>query len=536
MKALGVLVALAASLGFGLLACNTVGGDEAVTGEVGVTGNPNGKGAGGDCLGGDDCRSGVCHAGACTAPEKDVGKGCAGPSDCESLVCVASACQSARSDDGVRNGGETDIDCGGAGEDVPRCADDKACKAGPDCASSVCDPAGKTCAKPTATDGVKNADEGDVDCGGTLTAAPKCAVGRTCNAHADCESDGCDDGKRCAVGRSCTQLEGGRTCGAGEVGDPGAQHESCCGALPIPGRATKLDKYKITAGRMRAFVERTKGDALGWYESNKASLSDVQRAQIEPYKAYLPSDVRSFPYGAEYQLGGTIYLPQRPSTSQGCFTGNATNSANGAHTYWDGALEQEDRGFDQAFLDRLPLNCVTYPMIAAFCAWDGGRVETEDEHAAAYGASTYPWGAAPAAGGFATLNGSWQPYGPATAPSGACPSCDTSRIAWHYNYQFPEGGNPAKPWDYAYFISAPGRFPAGAGPGGHQDIAGLMMEITATTAGAETTTDLNGATVSQTKFRWSKNGSWEGHGVGYAGFAFATMTKYGKTGGRCARD
>jgi hypothetical protein len=36
--------------------------------------------------------------------------------------------------------------------------------------------------------------------------------------------------------------------------------------------------------------------------------------------------------------------------------------------------------------------------------------------------------------------------------------------------------------------------------------------------------------------KWSKQGSWEGHGVGYANYEFAIMTKYGKTSGRCARD
>jgi formylglycine-generating enzyme required for sulfatase activity len=499
-------------------------------------GNPNGKGAGGECAGGGDCKSGVCNVTSCTAPEKDVGKGCGGPADCESKVCVDTVCQPAKIDDGVKNGDETDVDCGGPGVDVPRCADEKACAAATDCTSEVCDAAAKTCTKPSATDGVKNADESDIDCGGTLTGAPKCNVGKTCVKHDDCASDGCDDSKHCANGRSCTQLNGGRTCGKGEVGQAGAEHESCCGALTIPGRGTKLDKYKITAGRMRAFVERTNGNVLGWYEANKGNLSSTQRNQIEPYKGYLPSDKLSYPYGTDYQLGGTSILPKRPSDSQGCFVGNGGNPAYGSHTYWNGALEQEDRGFDQAFLDRLPLNCVTYPMVAAFCAWDGGRVETMDEHQAAYGGSTYPWGAAPAAGGYAVVNGTWQLYGPATAPTGACPSCDPNRANWRNNYQFPAGGNAAKPWDYAYWMSPPGRFPAGAAPGGHADMAGNLMELTATTSGSETTTDLNGQTVTQTMVKWSKNGSWEGHGIGYTGFQFAFMTKYGKTGGRCARD
>jgi len=548
MKNVGAVlqVSLLSLLGGALVlaACSSTSdsnaGDGTQTGDNAVVGNPNGKDMGGACVVGNDCKSGACEAKQCTAaPLMNMPKGCAGPADCESKVCAGAICQPAKSDDGVKNGDETDVDCGGSAPDAPRCADDKACIAATDCTDGVCDPASKTCSKPTATDGVKNADESDIDCGGTLTGAPKCAVAKSCNAHADCESDGCDDTKHCANGRSCTQTNGGRTCGEGEVtaaGLPGAKHESCCGAIAIPGRATKLDKYKITAGRMRAFVERTNGDVLGWYEANKASLSATQRAQIEAYKGYLPSDLTSYPYGAEYQLGGTSILPHKPSDSQGCYVGNAGNQANGSHTYWNGTLEQEDRGFDQAFLDRLPLNCVTYPMVAAFCAWDGGRVETFEEHSTAYGGATYPWGNAPAAGGYAVVNGVFQLYGPAANPSGACPSCDGNRVNWSYSYQFPEGGNAAKPWDYSYFISPPGRFPSGASTAGHQDIAGLMMELTATTNGSETTTDLNGQTVNQPKVMWSKNGSWEGHAVGYGSFAFAVMTKYGKTGGRCARD
>jgi hypothetical protein len=41
-------------------------------------------------------------------------------------------------DDGVQNGGESDIDCGGAGTCAKRCAAGKKCNTGADCASQVC--------------------------------------------------------------------------------------------------------------------------------------------------------------------------------------------------------------------------------------------------------------------------------------------------------------------------------------------------------------------------------------------------------------
>ncbi len=516
------------------------------------TGNPNGAADGSDCTKGFDCKSGVCGGGKCAIPSStdgvrngdETGLDCGGAAppcaagqacntggDCISGDCQGNKCTDgppARADDGKKNGDESDVDCGGKSTQAPACADGKTCNVAADCASKVCG-ADKKCAVPTGTDQVQNGDESDVDCGGKTTGAPKCAVGKACAKHEDCASDGCDDQKKCANGRSCTQLNGGRTCGQGEVGDPQAKHESCCEALPIPGSGTLLDKYKVTSGRMRAFITRVNGDVKGWYTANKATLADPAAAgQIDPYVENLPSDVDE----ANTHLGGYIFLKEEPSASQGCFVGNTQNPGQGAHTYWTGTVnggtgDDEDRGFDQAFLDRLPLNCVPYPIMAAFCAWDGGRLQTWEENSAAYGGGYYPWGNAPDACSF---NAQGQVWGGA-AMKGASftptvmPGCDTSRMNWFYNYQNPEGGNPAKDYDYAYFISPPGRFAEDHGAGGHMDIGGTMMELTASP----------GVNASD-RVRWSRAGSWEGHQANYTGWQFPIMTKYGKTGGRCARN
>ena len=510
----GLLFAALAAIAFG--ACSTEGPGGQGT-NVAPSGNPNGKDGGESCAKDYDCKSGVCANGTCAdAP--------GGPTP--------------TSTDGKKNGDESDIDCGGSRPNAPRCATDKSCNVAADCESKVC-ASSKRCAAPSATDRVQNGDETDVDCGGTTTAAPKCAAGKGCKVHADCASDGCDAQKKCAISRSCTQTNGGLTCGTGEVGAPGAKHESCCIALPIPGSATRLDKYKTTAGRMRAFIERVNGNVLAWYEGNKASLSQAARDQIEPFKSNLPTDLDTYPTGANYQLGGLSILPDRPSTSQGCYVGNAGDKAYGSHTYWTGNLMNEDRPFDQAFLDRLPLNCVPYPVAAAFCAWDGGRLQTWEESSAAFGPGAYPWGNAPVAGGFADVAGTWTQVGPAHYVEGQpitpCPGCDITRLNWSSNYQHPPGGHPAKDWDLAYFISAPGRFPADVGAGGHMDLGGIMMELTASPGvaypGGAPTDPQNRAMV-----RWSRAGSWEGHQVNYTRWQFAIMTKYGKTGMRCARD
>jgi hypothetical protein len=534
------------------------------------SGNPNGKDDGGACGQGQDCKSGVCTGGKCAAPTSNDGvrngsetgldcggakaptcaggQPCLANTDCSSGQCGddkhcagAADAKPATSTDGIKNGDESDVDCGGSNTNAPRCVPGKTCNAGPDCDSKVCGQDGK-CAVPSGTDGQQNGDETDVDCGGKTTNAPRCDAGKTCAIHDDCASNGCDDQKKCGVGRSCTQADGGRTCGQGEVGDADAKHESCCGALPIPGMNTKLDKYKVTAGRMRAFIERVNGDVAGWYAANHDSVSQEAQDQLDGVTDNLPHSVDE----ANQHLGGFIFLTDRPSTLQGCFTGNANNQANGSHTYWtpnDGLAAQdvEDRGFDQAFLDRLPLNCVPYPLMAAFCAWDGGRLQTYEENSAAYGDGFYPWGNAPEAGGFADLGGgNWGPYGPAATRPGAaapgpCPGCNTTLMNWTNSYQNPEGGNPNKPWDYAYFMSPPGRFPADVGAGGHMDLGGILMELTASPGvsgpGLQPNDPEYGPTV-----RWSRAGSWEGHSANNTQWQFALMTKYGKVGGRCARD
>jgi hypothetical protein len=535
-------------------------------GEKALAGNPDGKDDGADCRLGVDCKSGVCIGRRCqpatfddgvrNGDESDVdcggsapsrcndGQRCLGGSDCASGVCDAEICQAATANDGVKNGDETDVDCGGSTTGAKRCDTGQGCAVAADCESQVCGPS-QTCAAPSATDGVKNGDESDVDCGGTVTNAPRCSTGKSCNMHADCASDGCAYDKKCALARSCTRRYGGVTCGAGEIGQGGAKHESCCASRPVSTGA-KLDKYQVTAGRMRAFIERTNGNVLGWYESEKAQLSEAARAQIEPYKAYLPQNERSFPMGALYQLGGFVYLPTRPSASQGCSVGNAERQDYGSHTYWNGALEQDDRGLSKDELDSRSLNCVAYPLMAAFCAWDGGRLQTNAEHDAAWGAAKYPWGASPIPGGFRLIDTQWVRVSgdyPSASYNQPCPTCDITFANWGSNYQWPAGGDPARPWDLAYFISSPGRFPKGNSPSGHADVAGIMMELTADVVGTDTMQDHTGATVTQDRIQWTRNGSWESQGaggpphpIGYAEFRFAVMTKYGKTGGRCARD
>ncbi len=179
--------------------------------------------SGKQCAASTDCVSGVCAAGVCAFPtckdkvkngsETDVdcgggtcsacadGKKCVAGADCQSSVCSSSTstCSVASCGDGVKNGKETDVDCGGA---CSACAAGKQCSVKTDCGSGVC--TAGICAFPTCKDGVKNDGETDVDCGGTF--CPACATGKTCTLHTDCFPHLCEAGGKCAAAASCAQI------------------------------------------------------------------------------------------------------------------------------------------------------------------------------------------------------------------------------------------------------------------------------------------------------------------------------------------
>jgi hypothetical protein len=67
------------------------------------------------------------------------------------------------------------------------------CRVGSDCTSGVCRAFGgsgsKTCALPSCIDGVKNGAESDKDCGGAVCSP--CAAGKLCTQDGDCETGSC---------------------------------------------------------------------------------------------------------------------------------------------------------------------------------------------------------------------------------------------------------------------------------------------------------------------------------------------------------
>jgi hypothetical protein len=158
--------------------------------------------------------------GACAPSQKcGDGKGCLVAGDCTSGVCSAShVCLAPVCTDSVMNGSETDTDCGGTCAPAKKCADGKGCLVQGDCTSGVCS-GSHVCSAPACNDGVKNGSETDTDCGGTCTA--KCSNGKSCGGNGDCQSDICK--ANVCIAASCTNGvkdtdETGVDCGGTECG------------------------------------------------------------------------------------------------------------------------------------------------------------------------------------------------------------------------------------------------------------------------------------------------------------------------------
>ncbi len=375
-------------------------------------------------------------------PRCGLRKLCGQAGDCESMACATSVppvCAPPGAVNGVKDPGESDKDCGGADLDVPRCGTTKICTLGSDCQSGVCS-AAFLCQNATGTDGVQNKDESDIDCGNATTGAPKCPVGKKCRTRADCKTGGCGADFLCTDTPSCAQRAGGLTCGATETaagGDAGVadagnpQHESCCAEAALPSGAM-LDKYVITAGRMRTMISALEADVHGFISA--APPPDWNPAWTER----LPS-IRA---DVDFQLGPWNY-------SEGChlrYGGARTYDTDTTFTYGNGTIDRSV--LTRAVLDEKALNCVPLPLAAALCAFDGKKLASAavlDEARKAGG--TWPWG------------------NDAPAPErmnhdfGAGPS-----------YTFPLGST-----ELSAHVSAPGRVPGGNTQGGHADVVGLLL-------------------------------------------------------------
>ena len=173
------------------------------TRQSGATPNPNGKTEGAECTVGFDCRSGLCKDSKCAAV-------CGRPE----LVTDRRHQERRRDRRRLRRLARAEVRA------TARPAPSAATARAPSARRG-------TCASPAPTDGVKNGDETDVDCGGAK--APEVRErARRARRTPTARRTRAPTRRSASTFKGCTGHFGGDTCGAGETGAADAKHESCC--------------------------------------------------------------------------------------------------------------------------------------------------------------------------------------------------------------------------------------------------------------------------------------------------------------------
>jgi hypothetical protein len=117
---------------------------------------------------------------------------------------------------GTKDVDESDEDCGGTACDG--CDVGKDCGDDGDCASLKCNASTKVCSAPLCTDQVQNGNETDKDCGGSCS--QKCADAKKCLVGSDCASLVCNPTTLTCSAPSCTDTVKNGTEGDVDCGGP----------------------------------------------------------------------------------------------------------------------------------------------------------------------------------------------------------------------------------------------------------------------------------------------------------------------------
>lgn len=201
---------------------DTGGAVSASSGEDSSSGSSSGGGGGckgpADCPPAAECAVATCEAQQCGVAAASAGTPCAGglcdgggacvqclgDADCGGQKCVQGLCVAPACDDQIKNGGETDVDCGGG---CPGCANGKSCAVNGDCASQqctggLCVAAGPACAQAQA----------DPVTGQRCPLFMPCTQSAQCGVFVGCQQWFCNNAKTCELNAlvDCWTNKGGQ--------------------------------------------------------------------------------------------------------------------------------------------------------------------------------------------------------------------------------------------------------------------------------------------------------------------------------------
>jgi sulfatase modifying factor 1 len=440
------------------------------------------------------------------------------PATCTGQTCVVSG--SSASCQGVCAPGQTHpVACGNCGTDTQTCGASGAwvtsgsCPGQGACAQGVmqsCNTYGtQTCSSSCAW--------GACSCASTPMCTPnatKCSGNgvQTCSACGQWGSAvACASSQSCSGG-SCVGITSCQTSGAGRTSCPGGiGSESCCTspevtpngpfnrtytnsgsgptgeADPATVSGFRLDKYLVTVGRFRQFVNAWNGGAGYTPPAGSGKHTHLNG-------------------GSGLNATGGGYEPGWATSDNSYIAPTDANLAcGGSPNYWtwtNTAGSQED----------LPINCVSWYDSAAFCIWDGGFLpsEAEWEYAAVGGSQEreYAWGTAP----------------PGTANQYAIYGC-----------YYPSGSGTCSTVGN---IAPVGFAASGAGLWGQLDLAGELWEWTQDWYVATYSACTDCANLTAASYRVFRGGPFSSAPAGIVPTyrnAFTPTNRYNYTGFRCAR-